>query len=147
MIYGGGWRRGDRSMMVGQVEQLLTRGFVCVACEYRLTPESAWPAQIHDVESALRWFRANAQSLGVDPSKIAVSGNSAGAHLGLLLAGTPGKPGFEGEGGTPGVPTDVAASIAVYPPTIFFVGDDRPSGGTPAGCSWTMSTTPPPPGS
>ena len=132
MIHGGGWRRGDRSMMVGQVEQLVARGFTCVACEYRLTPESPWPAQIHDVKAALRWFRANAESLGVAADKIAVSGNSAGAHLSLLIAGSPGKAEFEGDGGTPGVATHVAACVAVYPPTIFFVGEDRPSGGTPA---------------
>lgn len=132
MIHGGGWRQGDKSMMVGQVEQLVERGFTCVACEYRLTPEARWPAQIHDAKAALRWFRVNAESLGVDADKIAVSGNSAGAHLSLLIAGSSGKPEFEGESGTPGVATHVAACVAVYPPTLFFVGYDRPTGGTPA---------------
>ncbi|MEJ2130750.1 MAG: alpha/beta hydrolase [Gammaproteobacteria bacterium] len=132
MVHGGGWRRGDRAMLVDQAQQLVAKGFTCVACEYRLTPESDWPAQIHDVKAALRWFRANAQSSGVDTDKIAVFGSSAGAHLALLLAATPGKVEFEGDGGNPRVPAHVAAAVAIYPPTIFFVGDDRPSGGTPA---------------
>lgn len=132
LLHGGGWRRGDKSMLAGQAQHLLAAGFTCVACEYRLTPEASWPAQIHDVKAALRWFRANARELDVDAAKIAVSGSSAGAHLALLLAGTPDKAEFEGDGGNPGVATDAAAVIAVYPPTILFVGEDRPSGGTPA---------------
>ncbi|MEX2081254.1 MAG: alpha/beta hydrolase, partial [Dehalococcoidia bacterium] len=89
---------------------------VSVACEYRLSGEAKWPAQVHDVKAALRWMRANADSLGLDPERIAVSGNSAGGHLSLMVGATPNLPEFEGEGGNAGVPTDVAAVISFYPP-------------------------------
>ena len=132
LVHGGGWRQGDRAVMSGYGTRLAQEGFVGVACEYRLTPESPWPAHIEDVKAALRWMRANAGQLGIDPEKIAALGRSAGAHLVLLAAGTPGLEAFEGEGGHAGIASDVAAVVAVFPPTLFFTGDDRIHGGTPA---------------
>jgi len=130
LVHGGGWRGGDRTQLRGYGVLLGRRGYVCVASEYRLVPESPWPAQIHDVKAALRWMRANATSLGINPDKIAIEGNSAGAHLALLAAGTPNRPEFEGEGGNPGVPTDVAAAIGVYAPTLFW-HEESERGGLP----------------
>lgn len=121
IIHGGGWRSGDRSQLRGYALRLARAGYVCVASEYRLTPESPWPAQIHDVKAALRWMRANATELGLDPARIAVEGNSAGAHLALLVAGTEGVAEFEGEGGNPGVSTDVSVAIGIYAPTDFII--------------------------
>jgi acetyl esterase/lipase len=132
MLYGGGWRMGERGRMRDASTAHAKHGFVCVAGEYRLTPESPWPAQIHDVKASIRWMRANAARLGIDPSKISIQGHSAGAHLGMLAAATPNLPEFEGDGGNPGVSSEVAAIVAVYPPTVFHVGDQRPSGSTPA---------------
>jgi len=77
-------------------------------------------------------MRASALRLGINPSRIAIEGHSAGAHLALLAAGTPGLPAFEGDGGNPGVATDIAAVVAVYPPVRFHLGNDRASGSTPA---------------
>jgi dipeptidyl aminopeptidase/acylaminoacyl peptidase len=67
------------------------------------------------VKAAIRWTRANAARLGVDADKIVVAGYSAGGMLSLMAAGTNGKAEFEGTGGTPGVSSDVNASIGVYP--------------------------------
>src|SRR5215212_2720059 len=129
LLHGGGWRSGDRSQLRGYGVLLGREGYVCVASEYRLSPDHHWPAHLEDCKAALRWMRANAERLGVDPDRIAVSGNSAGAHLALMLAATPGDPAFEGEGGTPGVSTAVAAVIAIYPPTdlTHLVGADPQS--------------------
>jgi acetyl esterase/lipase len=71
---------------------------------------------LHDVKAALRWMRANAEKLHIDPAKIIVEGNSAGGHLALMIAGTPGKPELSGEGGNAGLDESVAAAIAFYPP-------------------------------
>jgi acetyl esterase/lipase len=130
LVHGGAWRSGDRTQLRGYGILLARRGYVCVASEYRLVPESPWPAQIHDVKAALRWMRANAARLGVDPLRIAIEGNSAGAHLALLAAGTPNLPVFEGDGGNPGVPTDVVAAVGVYAPTLFW-HDEAERGGIP----------------
>jgi acetyl esterase/lipase len=116
LLHGGGWRGGDRSMVEGMGRKLAEAGFVAVGSEYRLTPEAPWPAQIEDVRTALAWIRSNAESLEVDDSKIAVLGRSAGGHLALLAAGTD---------------SGVAATIGIFPPTTFYLGD-RTRGGVPA---------------
>jgi acetyl esterase/lipase len=122
IIHGGGWREGDRSQLRAYGLRLGRAGYVCVATKYHLTPEAPWPAQIEDVKAAIRWMRAKSGELGLDPDRIAVKGNSAGAHLALLAAGTAGLAEFEGEGGNPGVSTAVAAAIAIYAPTDFSAG-------------------------
>lgn len=130
LVHGGGWRNGDRTQLRGYGVLLGREGYVCVAPEYRLLGEAAWPAQIHDVKAAIRWVRANAADLGVDPDRIAIEGNSAGGHLSLLAAGTPDLPEFEGDGGNAGVSTRVAAAIGVYPPVLFH-HDTAERGGVP----------------
>jgi len=136
LVHGGGWRTGDRSQLGGYGILVGRKGYVCIAPEYRLVPESPWPAQIHDVKAAIRWTRANADRLGVDPDRIAIEGNSAGAHLALLAAGTPDVAAFEGEGGNPGVSTRVTAAIGIYAPTAFSLigatGDTRGTTPLPA---------------
>lgn len=119
LVHGGAWATGDRSQLRGYGILLGRLGYTSLACEYRLAGEAKWPAQIHDVKAALRWFRGNAGRLGIDARKIAVSGNSAGGHLSLMIAGTANVPAFEGDGGNAGVPTDVAACIAFYAPALM----------------------------
>ena len=117
LLHGGAWRSGDRTQLRGYGIRLGMAGYVCVAAEYRLAAEAPWPAQIEDVKASIRWLRATAREHGVDPERIVAQGNSAGGHLALLAAGTPGLADFEGTGGHPGVPTDVAAAVAIYAPT------------------------------
>jgi acetyl esterase/lipase len=62
-------------------------------------------------------MRANSEALGFNKDKIAVSGNSAGAHLALIVAGTPDVEEFEGTGGNAGIDTSVAAAVGIYAPT------------------------------
>lgn len=116
LVHGGGWSGGDRTQLKGHGILLGRAGYVCVATEYRLSGEAQWPAPLHDVKAALRWMRANAPRLGIDPARIAVSGNSAGGHLSLMVAGTQNVAEFEGDGGNPGVDTSVVACVAIYPP-------------------------------
>ncbi|MGE3074928.1 MAG: alpha/beta hydrolase fold domain-containing protein [Dehalococcoidia bacterium] len=132
VLYGGGWRMGERSRVREACLSLARRGFVAIAGEYRLTPEAAWPAQIHDVKATIRWIRANAARLNINPAKIAAQGHSAGAHLAMLAAGTPNMPEFEGEGGNPGISTELAAVVGIYPPVVFQPGEEKVSGSVPA---------------
>ena len=108
LVHGGAWVTGDRTQLRGYGIFLGRVGYTCVACEYRLAGDAKWPAQLEDVRTALRWMRENAPELGVDPERVAVSGNSAGGHLALMLAGT----------ASPVPRKDaVGTCIAVYPPT------------------------------
>ena len=129
LVHGGGWSQGDRSQLRGYGLLLGRRGYLCVASEYRLTGESLWPAQIEDVKAAVRWMRANATELGIDPARIVVSGNSAGGHLSLMAGGVPASAGLEGAGGNEGVSSGVAAVISFYPPTGL---EARSWGGLPS---------------
>ena len=68
---------------------LARAGFVTVSADYRLAPTSTFPAQLEDVRAAVRWLRAHALELGIDPGRIGVWGISAGAHLAALLGTVP----------------------------------------------------------
>jgi acetyl esterase/lipase len=131
LLHGGAWKMGSRGVMEGFGRRLAAAGFVGVASQYRLLPDSSWPAHIHDAKAAIRWTRASAGELGVDPDRIAVLGRSAGGHLALLAAGTPDRPELEGDGGNAGVSSAVAAAVGIFPPTTFSVGE-RTRGATPA---------------
>ena len=81
---GGGWRRADRTPLTERYGiGLANHGYVCVVGEYRTMDEAPWPAQIQDVKANIRWMRANAGMLGIDPSLIVVAGKSAGGLLAL----------------------------------------------------------------
>ena len=118
-IHGGGWIEGDRSQLKGYGILLARLGFVCMCNSYRLSNESIWPAQIQDVNCAIRYLRTNATDLGLDPDRIGVSGNSAGGHLSLMAAATNYDQIFEGEGGSNEVSSEIKAVCAIYPPTTI----------------------------
>ena len=132
LLHGGGWRDGDKTQLKYYGIQLARYGYLCVCSEYRLSGEAIWPAQLHDAKAALRWIRGNAAQLNVDAERIAVSGNSAGAHLALMLAATPDTPGLEGDGGQEGVSSTCAAAVAVYPPTLLQSAEPEADGAVAA---------------
>jgi acetyl esterase/lipase len=87
LIHGGGWSMLDKSTM-GRMGHFLARsGFVAFSVDYRLfhDAENRWPAQLDDVQRAVRWIRANAAKYGVNPDRIGAFGHSAGAQLAALL--------------------------------------------------------------
>lgn len=114
-IFGGGWRVGDRGKIV--VAPIATRGYVVASIDYRLSGKAKFPAQIHDCKAAIRFLRANAERLGIDPRRIGVCGPSAGGHLAALLGTGNDDPGLEGSVGTTGVSSRVQAVVALFPPT------------------------------
>lgn len=87
LIHGGGWTSFDKSTMKGMGGFLARSGFVAFAVDYRLFhgTDNRWPAQLDDVQRAVRWVRANAGKYGVNPDKIGAFGHSAGAQLAALL--------------------------------------------------------------
>lgn len=87
LIHGGGWTSFDKSTMRGMANFLAREGFVGFSVDYRLfhDGENRWPAQLVDVQRAVRWVRANAGKYGIDPERIGAFGHSAGAQLAALL--------------------------------------------------------------
>ena len=85
-VHGGGWTQGNRSMGEGFLPLFAGGGAVAGTLSYRLAQDAPYPAALQDVAAALAWIRTNAESLGVDPDRIAIWGHSAGAHLAMHTA-------------------------------------------------------------
>ena len=86
-FHGGGYVLGAPEMTEDDnVSLCAALGIPVLSVDYRLAPEHPVPAPIDDCYAALAWFHENAAELGIDPSRIAVGGDSAGAGLAAGLA-------------------------------------------------------------
>jgi acetyl esterase/lipase len=117
-IHGGGFTGGDKAeyRSASVSADLARAGYVVVSCNYVLGTKTAagvWPQNIADSRAAVRWVRAHAKELGVNPEKIAVAGGSAGGYLALMVGLSDDK---SGPGGDPQatVSAKVAAVIDLY---------------------------------
>lgn len=113
MVHGGGWRSGTRSMQVPMAQMLAAKGFVTVPVEYQLSLEAPYPAAVHNLKASIRFIKANAEKYGIDTSRIAISGCSAGGHLASLVGLTNGIQQFEGDQGITGISSNVHAIIDI----------------------------------
>ncbi len=118
MIHGGGWVEGDKNYLeVHSGMRALPFGFAVASIRYRLAPEHPHPAQIHDVKAAIRFVRANAETYGFDPNRIAVFGGSAGGHLAALAGTSANRPELTDRSlGNPDVDESVQAVVDWYGP-------------------------------
>lgn len=95
-VHGGGWSQGDKTQgSVISFTDLVSQGFLVAAVNYRLAPRYKFPAMIEDVKCAIRYLRANATQLNIDPNRIGAWGGSAGGHLVALLGTTDASAGFD----------------------------------------------------
>lgn len=87
-IHGGAWSGGDKAWGAQFAGELCPAGYVVFSINYRRAgrPSGTWPAQIEDVQKALRYIRANAARFRIDPDRIATLGMSAGGHLATMAA-------------------------------------------------------------
>jgi acetyl esterase/lipase len=84
-FYGGSWKMGERDFYDFFGRALAAQGFVVVLPDYRLTPQVRFPAFVQDAAAAVAWTQRNIAKYGGDPTRISVSGHSAGAHLAAML--------------------------------------------------------------
>ena len=101
-IHGGGFTGGDKAeyRSASVSADLARAGYVVVSCNYVLGPKDkpgVWPRNIADCREAVRWMRANADALGLDPDRIAVAGGSAGGYLALMVGLSDDKTGPGGD--------------------------------------------------
>jgi len=91
-FFGGGWTGGSPTQFEPQSRHLAARGMIAIVADYRVkTRQDAKPADcVADAKACVRWVRANAARLGIDPQRIAVGGGSAGGHLAASTATLPG---------------------------------------------------------
>ena len=86
VIYGGAWREGTPSSYEQFNCYMAAQGYSVIAIDYRHAPEYKFPAQLEDVQSALRYIQDHAHDLEVDTDRMAIMGRSAGGHLAALAA-------------------------------------------------------------
>ncbi len=89
LIHGGAWVGGDKQDFENTCMLLAQQGFVAATINYRLVQNenstTQWPAQLVDAQLAVRWLRAQATPLGIDPQRICAWGSSAGGQLAVYL--------------------------------------------------------------
>src|SRR4051795_3339856 len=98
-VHGGGWQVGDRKFYRNWGTYLAKNGYAVFAIEYRLMKPGVktWPGAVYDTKAAVQFVRAKAGELGVDPDRIGMIGDSAGAHLSSLVALAGDEPAFSTE--------------------------------------------------
>jgi acetyl esterase/lipase len=112
-IHGGGWVSGSRfEQGIPLLNHLAALGWVGFNVDYRLSPQATWPDHIVDVKRAIDWVRDNADELGVDPKRIAITGGSAGGHLCALAGLSENDPAFQP--GFEDADTSVLAAVPFY---------------------------------
>ena len=119
-FFGGGWENGTIQAFVRQADHLARRGMVAARADYRVksrqgvTPDKC----VEDAKSAVRWLRANASRLGIDPDRIVAAGGSAGGHIAACTALTDG---LDAEGEDRSVSSKPNA-LVLFNPVLRFHG-------------------------
>ncbi|HEU6447130.1 MAG TPA: alpha/beta hydrolase [Verrucomicrobiae bacterium] len=117
-VHGGAWRVGGRMTKNSPLLAILLRhGYAVVPIDYRLAPRFKFPAQIEDCKCAVRFLRAHAKLLHIDPNRIGAMGESAGGHLVALLGLTGPSAGFDGNGGWQNESSSVQAVADLFGPS------------------------------
>jgi acetyl esterase/lipase len=119
MIHGGGWNAGHKEAFGHICQVYAEHGVLAATMEYRYADGSEggrWPAQLVDAQMAVRWLRAHADELGIDPRHICAYGESAGGHLAAMLA----VKGDPVDGGSPGAGSArIACAVDNFGPVDF----------------------------
>ena len=114
VIHGGSWTGGSRGDLPALNSYLAARGYVVAVPSYRFAPEFRHPAQSEDIASAIKFLKVNADAFGIDTTRIAFVGRSAGGQLALLAA-------YAKED------SSVRGVVAFYPPTDQKWGWENPA--------------------
>src|SRR4051794_20964009 len=85
-VHGGGFVAGSRSYLSNYLQILAARGFVTVAIDYTLAPTARFPTPVRQANTALAYIVANAQRFNIDPARIFLAGDSAGAQIAAQTA-------------------------------------------------------------
>jgi acetyl esterase/lipase len=117
-VHGGGWTAGDKRAGAGTqlIPELVSRGYLVAAINYRLAPDYKIPDQIGDVKCAVRYLREKAALYGIDPRRIGAVGGSAGGHLVALLGASDTDAKLEGLGGYGSQSSRVQAVVDLFGP-------------------------------
>ena len=117
-IHGGGWREGYKSRLITRrcAEAIVEKGYAVICNDYLLNTDErkAWPVNIYDCKTALRYIRKVADLYDIDADNICVLGNSAGGHLALLIGFSADSKELNSGGLYKEYPTDVRCIVNIY---------------------------------
>ena len=85
-VHGGGFLSGSKDQIANYLKILAARGFVTVGIDYALAPGAKYPQPVREAATALGHIFQNAKHLGIDPARILLAGDSAGAQIAAQLA-------------------------------------------------------------
>jgi len=109
-IHGGGWQMGSISSHDGICRAIAnSTGYAVLSVDYRQPPEHKYPAAPHDCYGALIWTVTNAATLGIDPTRVAIAGDSAGGNLAAAVALQ----------ARDNIGPRIACQVLIYPATTF----------------------------
>ncbi len=120
-FFGGGWTGGKMEQFEPQASHLARRGMVAARADYRVKTRARGDTTricVEDAKSALRWMRANAAKLGVDPDRIVAAGGSAGGHIAACTAFTPGLDADDEDAKSSSKPN----ALVLFNPVLRFTG-------------------------
>lgn len=117
LFHGGGWQSGNLGQFRFACNYFASRGLVCATAEYQMLGAKELPELekgesmkrvcVTDAKSAIRWFKQNAEQLGIDPKRVITGGGSAGGHISALATMNPGL-------NDPADPKDIDTSVVAY---------------------------------
>ena len=116
-LHGGAWNNGDLKDRTGLGEYLAQRGYVMVTLNFRHAADG-YPTTLQDINYGIRWTKAHAKELKVNPGQVAVGGASSGGHLAMLVAMRPNDPRYAAIAlpqGSPAVDASVKGVIMLWP--------------------------------
>lgn len=131
-LCGGGFSVMDKDVWIPQLVYFAQRGYIVASVEYRTNNESVFPAPVVDIKAAIRYLRAHAKDFFIDPDRVVLAGESAGACLSLLAGASDGVELFE-QGDYLDQPSNVQAIVDFYGTAridherIYSGGDEKTS--------------------
>ena len=124
-IHGGGYVYGTKEIYRRYGMAMAARGFAFVNFNYRLAPRWKFPTPLHDTNRVLEWICANAEQFHLDPERIILVGDSAGAQLASQYAGIHTNPGYAALFDLEPAPVRIRAlglNCGLYDPSAFRPG-------------------------
>lgn len=85
-VHDGNWISGDKSDVDKKPEYFTSKGYIFIAINHRLSPESSYIGQAHDVATSVVWVYNNILHYSGDKNKIFLMGHGTGAHLAMLVS-------------------------------------------------------------
>ena len=141
-IHGGGWVAGSKDEIANYARILASKGYVVAGVNYTRAPAATFPTPMRQVNAALAYLVGNAARLRIDPQRIVLAGDSAGAHIAAVVANTIAVPEYARVIGVkPSVARARIAGVVLFcgPYTVEGVAFDGPFGGFLRTALWSFS--------